>query len=117
MDQPTIRGGRRAFEVWRTQPTDAVICFNDLVAVGFLDQARRAGVTAPEDLLIVGFDNTDLAGVHRPSLTTVAGPLRAVGRVAAANAMALARGLDSPLSKPRVLPARLIVRESSTRAG
>ena len=117
VDQPTIRGGRRAFEVWRTQPTDAVICFNDLVAVGFLDQARRAGVTAPEDLLIVGFDNTDLAGVHRPSLTTVAGPLRAVGRVAAANVMALARGLDSPLSKPRVLPARLIVRESSTRAG
>lgn len=117
VDEPTIRGGRRAFEVWRMNPTDAVICFNDLVAVGFMDQARLDGFDVPGDMLVVGFDNTEIAGMYRPSLTTVAGPLRSVGRVAAANAMALARGLKSPLTKPRVLPTRLIVRESSTRRG
>lgn len=116
VDEPSIRGGVRAFSWWQRNPTDAVLCFNDLVAIGFLTEARRQGVSVPEDVVVVGHDNTEIAAVVRPSLTTVAGPLRSVGRVAAANALALSRGLKTQFTQPRVLPTRLIVRESSSRS-
>ncbi len=116
IDEPTIRGGRRAFEIWRREPTDAVLCFNDLVAIGFLQQAHLSGVSVPDDVMVVGFDNTELTTLISPSLTTVAGPLRAVGRVAAANLIALVKGIRTTFVKPRVLPTRLIVRESTMRS-
>jgi LacI family transcriptional regulator, repressor for deo operon, udp, cdd, tsx, nupC, and nupG len=115
LDQPTTVGGRRAFEVWRAEPTDAVICFNDLVAIGFINQARRAGVRVPEDVAVVGCDNTEITSLVHPGVTTIAGPLRSLGRVAAANLMAVIRGMKGPSAKPRVLPTRLIVRGSSLR--
>ncbi|MDR7330145.1 LacI family DNA-binding transcriptional regulator [Corynebacterium guangdongense] len=115
VDEPTVRGGRRAFEIWRTHPTDAVLCFNNMVAIGFMNQAETAGAHIPDDILVVAFDNTELSGLVTPGLTTVAGPSRSVGRVAAANALALAEGLRSPLTKPRVLPTRLVLRGSSVR--
>ncbi|AGF73289.1 LacI family DNA-binding transcriptional regulator [Corynebacterium halotolerans] len=115
VDEPTIRGGRRAFEVWRRDPTDAVLCFNDLVAVGFLQQARVNGVAVPDGVAVIGFDNTEMTTIVSPSLTTVAGPLRAVGRVTAANLIALVKGIRTTFVKPRVLPTRLIVRESTMR--
>ncbi|WIM67231.1 LacI family DNA-binding transcriptional regulator [Corynebacterium breve] len=112
---PTVKGGRNAFTQWKSAPTDAVICYNDLVARGFISQAQAEGWTAPRDLLIAGYDNNSVATLSTPSLTTVAGPLRSVGRVAAANLIALVRGLKKPMVKPRVLPTRLIVRESTSR--
>lgn len=115
VDQPTTVGGRRAFEAWRADPTDAVICFNDLVAIGFIDQAHRAGVRVPADVAVVGCDNTEITSLLHPGVTTIAGPLRSLGRVAAANLMAVIRGLKGPSAKPRVLPTRLIVRGSSLR--
>lgn len=113
-DEPTLRGGRRCFARWAANPTDAVLCFNDLVAIGFIAQAQAEGVRVPEDVLVVGFDNSELATLTSPSLTTVASPLYSVGRVAAANVMALASKGTSPLVRPRFLPTRLIIRESSS---
>lgn len=114
--QPTLLGGMRGFEEWRHHPTDAVVCFNDLVAIGFMQQAHAQGVDIPGDVAVVGFDNTVMTTVAKPSLTTVAGPLRTVGRVAAANLIAMIARMRSPvLAAPRVLPTRLIVRESSLR--
>lgn len=117
LDEPSIRGGRRAFARWAENPTDSVLCFNDLVAIGFISQAKEAGVEVPGDVLVVGYDNTDFTSLTYPSVTSVAGPLRSVGRVGAANAIALAKGLKPQMSRPRVLPTRLIVRESTLRHG
>lgn len=116
VDSPDFVGGRRAFEAWSKDRTDAVICFNDMVALGFIQQARLSGVRVPHDVAVVGFDNTEISVLSTPSLTTVAGPLRAVGRVATANLIALLKGMKAPLmAKPRELPTRLIVRESSLK--
>ncbi len=116
VDSPDFVGGRRAFEEWAKDRTDAVICFNDMVALGFMQQARLSGVRVPHDVAVVGFDNTEISVLSTPSLTTVAGPLRAVGRVATANLIALLKGMKAPLmAKPRELPTRLIVRESSLK--
>lgn len=116
VEEPSFIGGRRAFEVWAKNPTDAVICFNDLVAMGFMQQARMNKVRIPQDVAVVGFDNTEISVLSSPTLTTVAGPLRAVGRVGTANLIALIKGMKAPLmAKPRELPTRLIIRESTLK--
>ena len=49
----------------------AIICANDPIAVGACDTAEDKGVKMPEDVLISGFDNLDIAAYHFPSITTV----------------------------------------------
>ncbi|MBW4084301.1 LacI family DNA-binding transcriptional regulator [Paenibacillus sp. S150] len=54
---------------------DAVLCANDLVAAGLLNEARRQQVKVPEELAIVGFDNTELA--HTLGITSIDNPIAA----------------------------------------
>lgn len=61
----------------------AVICDNDVLAVGALQMARKLGLRAPEDVSVTGFDDIELATVVEPPLTTVHVPHREMGRVAA----------------------------------
>lgn len=112
---PTQAGGNAAFSQWRRDPTDGVVCFNDLLAIGFIQQAMAHGFSVPQDVAVMGFDDTEIAELCSPSLTTVGGPLRSVGRVATASLIALLRGLRKPPTKPRLLPVQVVVRESSLR--
>ncbi len=78
--------GRRA-----SRPT-AVFAGNDEMAVGVYQAARRAGFGVPEDLSIVGFDDTPMASRIWPPLTTVRLPIREMGKAAAALLIHEARG-------------------------
>jgi LacI family transcriptional regulator len=53
------------------QPPNAVICTNDIVAIGALDTARERGLRVPEQVAIMGFDDIEAASLISPSLTTV----------------------------------------------
>lgn len=93
-------------------PFDAVFCGSDQIGRGVADGLRDAGVRMPEDVAVVGVDNWGpIATSCRPPLTTVDLQLEEVGRVAADEILARIAGEFEP--GVRLLPCRLVVRESS----
>lgn len=64
-------------------PIDAIVCVNDLIAIGAINAARRRGLRIPEDIAITGIDDTDLAALYSPPLTSVSLQSERRGRIAA----------------------------------
>jgi LacI family repressor for deo operon, udp, cdd, tsx, nupC, and nupG len=60
-------------------PPTAIFCFNDEMAMGVIDTARRRGLHVPRDLSVVGFDDIRFAQCTDPPLTTIAQPMREIG--------------------------------------
>mgnify|MGYP005840320817 CR=1 FL=1 len=107
-----IENGARAFaELFAVpDPPTVVMCGNDVLAVGALDQARRMGLDVPEQVSITGFDDIELARIAVPPLTTVHVPHREMGRAAARALVAMVRQ-DAPPERI-VLDADLRLRDS-----
>ena len=80
-----IDHGATAFEaLMQTAPRPtAVMCGNDVLAVGAIRKAREMGMAVPDDISITGFDDIELARIVTPALTTVHVPHREMGRRAA----------------------------------
>lgn len=82
----TRRGGRSAMQALLAlqPPPGAVFCANDLTAIGAMDAAHDRGLTIPDDIAVVGFDDVDAATIVTPQLTTVRNPAYESGREAGA---------------------------------
>ncbi|SEQ54610.1 LacI family DNA-binding transcriptional regulator [Microlunatus flavus] len=93
-------------------PPTGVFAATDEIAAGVLEAARRRGIRVPEDLSVVGFDDTAVAGVLSPPLTTVRQPLREMGRMALVTAMRLA-AREQLESHHVELATELVVRAST----
>ncbi|MFU8946879.1 LacI family DNA-binding transcriptional regulator [Mycetocola zhadangensis] len=95
-----------------TKPPTAIFAASDTIALGVLEVARQYGLRVPEDLSLVGFDGTPLAEQTLPRLTSVAQPLREMGRAALRGVIRLSRGeqLDSAHTE---LATELVVRDST----
>ena len=90
----------------------AVFAANDLIAIGLLDTLREAGVRVPEDISIVGFDDTMIARVSSVSLTTVSQTGSNIGRLAFETVLDRANGMHTePIV--HVVEPRLVVRKST----
>ncbi len=94
----------------RPQPT-AVVCGNDLIALGVLSALREAQLRCPQDVSVVGFDDIELAELTEPSLTTVFQPGYQMGARGASLLIKKIRGQEEPL-KDTVLPTELKIRHS-----
>ena len=92
------------------RPT-AVVCTNDYIATGAIIEARELGFAVPDDLSIVGFDDTDMSAHLDPPLTTIRVPSRAMGRELAKYIIGLLEtGMAEP---PPPLDAEMIIRRST----
>jgi LacI family transcriptional regulator len=105
------RGSRQPRPAAGTTPRpDGLVCVNDEVAVALLDELQRAGIAIPEDLAVTGWDDVMTARYTRPGLTSVAQPVRELGRLAATRLHELATG-GHPAGST-VLPTRIVIRGS-----
>ena len=103
----TVEGGRRTLRSLvhaanGDRPT-AVICSNDLMAIGALQEAAALGLGVPDDLSIVGFDGIEAAEWTSPPLTTVEQPIDEIAETAV-------DALCSLIEQPRRIVPRMIFR-------
>jgi len=100
----------------RTPRPTAIFAGNDEMAAGVLQSARKAGLSVPADLTVVGFDDFQIAQAVWPPLTTIRTPTREIGRMAAEKLID-AEGRERRERREERDPARteptLVVRESS----
>jgi len=90
----------------------AIVCYNDVSAIGAIRACRDQGFEVPADVSVVGFDDIQGAAFHIPSLTTIRQPLTQMGKVAARILLQRIRG---QATFPDVVPIRpeLVIREST----
>ena len=122
--EPVVHGGEvptparrsmtsRATLLDRPDRPTAVLCFSDAFAVATIKVAESLGLRVPEDLSVVGFDDSRRATESRPQLTTVHQEMASKGSEAVRVLMAL-MGPDRPDEVERiVLPTSLVVRDST----
>ncbi|MNW58423.1 HTH-type transcriptional repressor CytR [compost metagenome] len=92
------------------RPT-AIFCLNDLVAIGVLKAAVKAGLRVPEDLSIIGYDDIPFASNSIPELTTVSLRTHELGRTAGEVLHQMIT--KSKVNKTTWLKPELIIREST----
>jgi LacI family transcriptional regulator len=111
-DEGGYRGARRLLNE-KTRPT-AIFAANDLAALGALSAIRDAGLSVPDDVSVVGYDNTHLAQLSSISLSSVDQPRREMGMLAV---RLLLERIELKRTDPRheVLKPTLIPRSTSAR--
>jgi DNA-binding LacI/PurR family transcriptional regulator len=104
--------GMKRLLALRKRPT-AVFARNDFTAIGAISAVKEAGLSIPQDIAIVGYDDVPLASHTSPPLTTVRQPTREQGKAAAEF---LLRRMEKALPLPReerIMECELVVREST----
>jgi DNA-binding LacI/PurR family transcriptional regulator len=92
----------------------AILCASDIMAIGAIRALREKGLSVPQDISIVGFDNMEEAAYHEPALTTVAFSAIEMGKLSARKMFQLIA--EEPLEeKATTLQAELIERESTRK--
>lgn len=98
----------------RPDPPTAVVCDSDMLAIGVYKAARDLHRMIPQDLSVVSFDDSIIARVLDPEMTTVAIPTSVIGEQAC---LLLLSALETgQVPEPRIVPLELMVRASTTRA-
>jgi LacI family repressor for deo operon, udp, cdd, tsx, nupC, and nupG len=109
----TVESGEQAMNeiLARTAPPTAVFAANDEMAVGAIRALRRAGLSVPQDVSVLGFDDQRIAALYEPALTTVRIPTYEIGY---RSMIELSRSLaGEPVDADVILPCQLIVRDSA----
>jgi DNA-binding LacI/PurR family transcriptional regulator len=99
-----------------TQPPTAVLCFSDVIALGVTRVAQELGLAVPDDLSVVGFDDSPVARRLSPALTTVRQDVARKGQFASralTSALEHARAGSHARTRRHLLPTQLVVRGSS----
>ena len=116
-DDFTLAAGRTAAQAMLADVRpDAVLGANDLLAIATMQVVAEHGLRVPDDVAVIGMDDTELAGVTTPSLTSVDLGSRERGRLAARLLLDRLEDPSRPAQRVTVQP-RLVVRRSSGGGG
>lgn len=110
--EDAVAVARELLELPEEQRPTAFFTATDVTAIGVIEAALQKGLRVPDDLSVVGFDDTFLAELSTPQLTTVHQPLEQMGAAAVRQIVALAAGQPT-LSGTVRLSTRLVVRGST----
>jgi LacI family transcriptional regulator len=115
--QYTFESGAACAELLlsRSPRPTAIFAGNDETAAGVYRTAYLRGLKIPDDLTVIGFDDSPLASRLCPSLTTMRQPIRDMGRLAAEKLMAKVARVEGPPASASTVFPHLVVRESSGR--
>jgi LacI family transcriptional regulator len=111
-DTDTLEGGRRAARSLLASRTSltAIVCVNDLMAVGAMRELRERGLRVPEDVSVTGFDNVNIAQFCYPALTTVHIPRDQIGRTICD---CLMNGESTQTEREFVIDPEMVLRDST----
>jgi len=110
----TLEGGMAAGRKLIAHGATAVVCGSDLMALGVIRAARQLGLSVPDDVSVVGYDDSPLIAFVDPPLTTVRQPVQAMGTAAVE---ALIEGINGTPVPPNeyVFRPELVLRGSTAR--
>ena len=94
----------------KIKPT-AIFAISDIMAMGVINAVFDSGLSCPEDISVMGFDNIDLSEATRPSLTTVSQPMYEIGAVAARMLIKMLNG-ENIDEYQTILEHKIVVRNS-----
>lgn len=114
---PDIDGGFQAMSAVLAAPAGerptAVICYNDLMALGALHAIRSHQLRCPEDISVIGIDNIAMASHTNPPLTTLSIPKKHLGRIAMTLLRRMIAGQPPPEESYTLVECTLLLREST----
>ena len=111
----TVEGGQVAAAELIDSGHTAIICGSDMMALGAVRAVRQRGLSVPDDVSVVGYDDSALIAFTDPPLTTVRQPVRSMSRSAVSALVSEMTGQPSPRAEMLFLP-ELIVRGSTSVA-
>ncbi|RFU85467.1 LacI family DNA-binding transcriptional regulator [Streptomyces triticagri] len=111
----SLEGGQAAAAALLDRGCTAIVCASDLMALGAVRTARQRGLAVPDEVSVVGFDDSPLIAFTDPPLTTVRQPVTAMGLAAVRALLEEIAGTPAPHSEYVFLP-ELVVRGSTASA-
>ncbi|GAB3971494.1 LacI family DNA-binding transcriptional regulator [Streptomyces sparsus] len=111
----TLEGGQAAATALLERGCTAVVCASDMMALGAIRAARQRGMGVPDDVSVIGFDDSPLIAFTDPPLTTIRQPVTAMGQAAVRALLEEVGGTPTPHSEFVFLP-ELVVRGSTASA-
>lgn len=114
---PTFSGGYRCRELFLANPSDTVIAYNDIMAIGFIAALHAKGISVPAQVSVVGIDDVQFSSLVTPALSTVRLPRKELGsRVVDEMVELLHHTKRGDHMRPVILDSTFIVRASTGKA-
>lgn len=100
----------------RNKNFTAVFTFNDISAIGAIRALNEKGLSVPDDVSVLGFDDVYVAAFHNPALTTIRQPLFEMGRLAAKTVLQrIADGYEKDFPEILTVEPELVIRQSTSK--
>lgn len=118
--EPEVQSGVRAADLVVASGVTAVVAYDDMIALGAMVRLSERGLRVGPDISVLGIDDSPMAGMAYPALTTVHVPGTEAGRIAVDTLMELieqGRDVPGPARMVRRLDTRLVVRSSTQAPG